>query len=238
MAVTLILGGSGSSDDRGVRRRSLVFLCDTEAEAVSAGESVWNGLGKKPGGHTWEPLESGRFKATVVYEGVPPGEEKDPESEEHFEWVPRRSEEPIEAHPLIDRLVEVYGGTSDENGKVQFPRFMPAGAGADGLPGEGGAGEQTKNPMYGRESYLLKTGIWRWTFFSREYPQEWEDRDGQVTDSVPGGRRTPEGKNWMILFEKATPVGSGDSFGYDVQVDFILSERGGHPPSQAIFAEG
>jgi hypothetical protein len=233
----LILGGTGSIDDRGIRRRTLLFRVENEADCFTEGPAEYLGITQKPGGRSWEPNEAGTaYKLTVQYEGIG-DEDPDAEAPHHFEWVPRRSEEPIEAHPLIDKIIKIYGGTPDpETKKITFPRYMPTAPGADGLPGEQGtAGNQRKNPMYGRESYLLKTGIWRWTFSSRSYPQKWEDQDGRVIKSVPGGRRTPAGKNWLVMFEKATPVGTGDAMVYDVQVDFVLSEKGGWPPSATIF---
>lgn len=238
MAVTEIMGGSGSVDDRGIARRTLVFICDEEAEVFTAGPASHLGLGKKPGGLTWDPTPAGKFKASVAYEGIAEdGDEVDPERKENFEWLQRKSEEPIEAHPLIDKIMEVYGGTADENGKIQFPRFMPAAAGADGLPGNEATQSQQRNPMYGRESYLLRSRILRWKFFSREYPEEWEAKDGLVIDSAPGGHRPKTGRDFLVSFNSASPVGSGESFGYDCEIDFIESEKGGWPPSQALFAD-
>lgn len=231
-----IHGGNGSRDERGIVRQALKFRAENLAEALTIGPATYAGLTQKPGGRSWEPTPAmGTYHVTVQYEGLAE-EEQDPESPNNFEWLPRRSEEPIEAHPLIDKIIEYFGGTYNEDKKLSFDRYMPTKTGADGLPGEQGAsGSRRRNPMHGRESYLLKTGIVRWTFASKSYPQKWEDQDGRVIKSIPGGRRTPPGKDWLVMFEKASPVGVGDALAYDVQVDFVLSERGGWPPSATIF---
>lgn len=239
-----ILGGSGKEDSSGFVSRTVVFKVKTEEECLTVGRNrTFMGLPEKKGSRTWKPTEAGEFHVNVTYEGRLDFEDEDEEEAaerpENFQWITARSEEPIESHPLINQMVDLFQGVPDpdDQNKIKFPRFLTKQAtGADGLSGEDTqSGEGTPNPMYGRDSYLFKSGIWRWKFGVKEYPHKWEAQDGRVIKSVPGGRPTPENKDWLVLVQSVVPVGSGESLGWDVTIDFALSEEGGWPPPQYIF---
>ncbi|MFK5923278.1 MAG: hypothetical protein QM496_13960 [Verrucomicrobiota bacterium] len=237
MANKMILGGSGGISARGIISRTVLFLVDSEDEAMTYGPATHLGVPQKPGGRTWVPTKASKYKLTVIYEGLL--EEGDPEAPENFTWLPSRSEEAIETHPEIQKLVEKYQGTRVE-GKVVFPPWLAAGQGKDninnGLPGRNipGPAGATPNPMVGRESYLLQTGVWRWNLVTKSKPNSWIRKNGSIVKSVPGGMDTPKDHDWLVMFGPMVTRGSGDALAYESKVDFLLSEEGGFPPSQWI----
>ncbi len=229
MSDEILLGGNGRIDERGFLVRAVQYLVDTEAEAIVVGDATFMGVPQKRGGRSWVPIKSGQFKVTVIYEGLV--EEPD-ESHETFEWLPSRSAEPIEAHPWINQLKKRYQGTPDSSGRVKFPPFLgDQGDGKDGLAGADGSAEnRRRNPMFGWESYIKKGLTLRHRFSRRTFPYALVEQDGTVVPSVPGGYRTPNGRDWLLWVGNIPQRGAADTLGFDVTVDYVLSDRGGWPP--------
>jgi len=234
------MGGGGRKDENGFLIYTRHYRCDTEIEALTVGDATVNGIPQKKGGRSWSPLKSGRWAVVVEYEGFPEDEEEpDPEAPENFEWLPTKSEEPIEAHPFIDRLLKDYAGWIDpETKKAKFPRYLKSESDPDGLAGnEKKAADQKPNPMFGRETYLLKGGILRWNLTTKERPDQWAKQDGRIVKSVPGDWETPDNRDWLVMFGPVRTRGSGDSLAYESKIDFLLSEDGGHPPPHFLFSD-
>lgn len=230
----LILGGGGSLSATGIRTETLLFSQVPRAAVLTVAPALFEGLSQKPGGRSWSPEKNGMWQVTVVYEGAP-GDIPDPEAKENFQWLPNRSVENIESHPDIQSLIDEYGGIPGADGKYTWPLKTPKKkADGGGALWNAPAAADDTNPMHGAENYVRKGLSVRWSFVSRSFPYAWVGKDGQVLESIPGGWKTPKGRNWSVSVESIQSRGVGQSLAWEAVIDFHLSEKGGWKPYQVV----
>lgn len=113
---------------------------------------------------------AGCYDVTLTFEGQSPDTEGQNETGEGEEWevISEFSEEPIESHFIIDKIVDYYGGWTDGDGRIKFPEFME-------IPSRSGGtskGREIKNPMFGREFYFQTGSVVRLTTIEKRVPSD------------------------------------------------------------------
>lgn len=238
-----LLSGDGGLDELGIATLSIDYQVDTFAEALTVGDESFEGLHPKPGGRTWKRTPQGKWRVSVVYEGLV-GEV----GMETFRVLKVNSEEPIEVHHYLQELKDKYGGYLDTEGKLKFPEYLPDGPGTIdptlGLIGPGQNGEASeKNPMFGYDSFFSKGLIIEWEFTTSDDPQPYIDADDTIVEEVPcPWVATPPDRNWLRQLENVEEIvviggDRGNGVVFKMTVRFILSRPGGHPPTKFLFEE-
>lgn len=124
-------GNQGALDDRGFETWT-VRHAPVELEDVrTVGAATFQGLSQKPGGRRWNQYQAGKYEVFIEYEGLSGDSPADGILNERAGWIGSTTEEPIESHPEIDKLVKNYGGYEDGEGALKWPRYLP-----DELAGE------------------------------------------------------------------------------------------------------
>lgn len=240
-----LLSGKGGIDELGIASHTVDYRVETLEEAYFIGEGEFEGLHEKPGGRSWNRASNGDYIVSVTYEGLVLDT-----GLEYFEVITSKSEEPLESHPYLQQLKEKFGGYLDEEGKIKFPEFMPAGADLRqafqqlGLRGPAPTGESTEaNPMFGWDSYLVKGSIVEHRFTTTEFPQDLYDRDGDIIEEVPADYiQTPPETNWLIDVGNVREVVriGGNSTGeiiFEANVHYLRSRKGGWPPMHYLIED-
>jgi hypothetical protein len=239
MAVKLeIFGLKGSYRRDGGVVFQVPYAMDTLADVRDL-PRTWEGL-IMVGDVDVSPRESGKINAVVTYEGLLAGGigEGSLAQDEDGDWEvdPSLSEEPLESSPILVSLLLEYDGYFDEEDRLRFPerleRSQPATRGLfGGDVGKVKIGD--RNPMFGRETYLLPGAIVRRTRVLASVPDDVMSRAGQVIKRLPieALKDVDWGDaDWLTL--QARP----SKFGNAVRLveEWIKSPPGGWPPSQTL----
>lgn len=238
-----LLSGDGGVDELGIATLPIDYMATSFQEALTIGEEEFEGLHPKPGGRSWKRTPQGKWRTTVIYEGLV-GEV----GLQTFEILKTQSEEPIETHPYIQELKDKYGGYLDSEGKLKFPEYLPDGPGTIdpvlGLVGPGRNGQASeKNPMFGYDSYFKKGLILEHRFTTSDDIQPYIDEDDRIVDAVPEEYiKTPPERNWLRQLENVrelVQVGGDRANGviHELTVRYILSQPGGHPPTKFLIED-
>ena len=146
--------------------------------------------------------DQGGFDVMVSLEGHLTPDAADGE-EYGFEGA--TSEDPIETHPDYLALLEIYGGTEDENGKAKWPKTLsPASEFEDMTAIDGNDNVEKKNPMHGVESYLLPGATWVRKSVAKVFPVALIRALGTI--DKPGGNPPPltGNRSWLKVRARAT----------------------------------
>lgn len=211
---------TGSMDSSGVVTSTIKYMVKTEHDCVTykRGE-LHPTLGIPESERSWEeeaPCGFG-FLLTIVYKSI-----GTIDGEEDIELDSSYSEEPIESHPNLLKIMEKYQGFTNSEGEIEFPKTYEPEKGGFGLDKREGEEEEKKNPMFGVKTWLALASVVRRTWISSRRPSL--SRMGRIVKSVPGGFQTPEGHDWIIMPPKSRRRGDGY---YENTEEYLLSPLGG-----------
>lgn len=243
MADDALLSGDGGVDELGIATLSIDYLASTFAEALTIGQESFEGLHPKPGGRSWKRTGAGKWRTTVVYEGLV-GEV----GLETFRLQTSRSEEPVESHHYLQELKDKYGGYLDTEGKLKFPDTLPDGPGTIdpvlGLVGPGRNGQASEpNPMFGYDSFFAKGLIVEHRFTTTDDPQPYIDADDTIVTEVPcPWIETPGDRDWLRQLEAVNEIvivggDRGNGIVFELEVRYLLSRPGGWPPTKFLLED-
>lgn len=209
---------SGTTGNRnaktGVISLTIPFHVDSLDEVLSVGLEPPFGLQEME--RDWDDIEGAGFEVAVKYEGFESGRD---EGGVEYDFDPSFSEEPIESHPLINRLVELYDGEVKDN-KVTFPSTI-----VDEGGGLGGGNGERKNPLAGLTTFVSLRSVFRMTYARRTLPQSIFRKIGTIERSLPGGFPTPAGRDWLVMPPKVSERGNA----YEISEEWMMSPPGGWP---------
>ena len=211
MAVQATTGSAFNREKTGVRRITLRHYVGLED-----GEEPWNTLdtwlpdtlpfGLPCIGRNAEKQDDGDWLLTLIFEGVPEGDDTLDDAELDNAGV----EDPIETHPQFDALAKKYGAIFEGEKFDGWKRKIK-----DPTTGRIGA-----NPIYGQSHYLNDNSVLRVTFNETEYTASHFRNLCRIdTPRVPTGsealRETEDGKQW--LKKKVTAKFRGNVWQYVIE---------------------
>lgn len=208
-----LIGAQATRDEDGTRRITRVYLVGSIEDGLAMGSD----LPKSTVDVTQD--DAGNYIARVT-EILPPAQGQDDLAERATREPPVYSltagfeEEPIEAHPRINQLMEQYCGYW-EDGRVVFPPTLSSGSG-----GLGGTGREKKNPMFGVTKYKKPSATFSIQYKSKEFPQDIIAGAGRIA-RPPKSPNPPPGMAWMKLPGKFVEEGGI----YTVTEEYILISR-------------
>lgn len=198
----------------------------------------------------WDPQDvSQGFQVDVSYEGAA----KDVTTgidDALWQFRPQFEKEPIEKHPHIDYLIENYGGQEDpETKRITFVRKLSRTTTSQvgsalyaGLHVTETNTTERDNPLYGLQEsgWLSMSGIATAKFLTDDPAQL--GGVGQIIDELPGNAPDygiDEDRNWLkappLIDEIAQPA--GEQRLHSVELQFLLSPKGGWPPAVYRFID-
>lgn len=215
-------GQRGSVDDKGVVTWTIPYFVEDLADIFVVGSSPPL-AGMKESGRTWSDIEGAGVEVTVEFEGVI----GDPEDKEPtYDFDASFSEETLLSHPEWTQLRAIFKGSYDpEEKKITWPEYIQKAERALGDPGTGKGGGQTKNPMFGQETYMMFMSIFRHTYIRSSVSGDLFNSIGTIRQSLPGGFPTPTGRNWLVMPPKISQRGGV----YQITEELAMSQPGGWP---------
>lgn len=229
------------------------FHVDTEDEIESAGDAT--AMGYRPTGEinarNWDPQDIDQgLQVDVHYEGLSADYGEGVEAAK-WSFRPHWEKEPIEKHPKISYLIDNYGGTEDpETKRITFTRKLSRSStktvGTDnsskGLYQQETTTKEVDNPAYGlnESGWLSMQGIAvaRFTDSSASHLEG----VGEIVDALPGNAPDfgiDEDRNWIkappIVDEIPQPAGEPRLF--EIELQYMLSPKGGWPPAVYNFID-
>ena len=212
-------GQKGELDENGVVTWTIPYFVEDLSEIfVVGGEPPVAGM--KEVGRSWSDIEGAGLQVEVQYEGTIGNPE---EKEDTYDYDASFKEETLLAHPLWEKIKTFYQGRYiAEEKRIEFAETLSSGS--TGLGGGGGE-KGKKNPMYGLETFLSLSSVFRRTYLRESIPPSILDRIGTIQESLPGGFPTPSGRNWIVMPPKISQRGSV----YQITEELLLSQPGGWP---------
>ena len=217
-------GQKGEVDEKGVVTWTVPYFVESLSDifVVGGGPPV---EGMKEVGRSWTDIEGAGLQVEVQYEGVIGNPE---EKESTYDYDSSFKEETLLAHPLWNKIKTFYKGRYiKEEKRIEFDEEIPNGT--PGLGGGGGSlnsGERgRKNPLFGLETFLSLSSVFRHTYLRETVPSSLLDRIGTIQESLPGGFPTPSGRNWIVMPPKISQRGGI----YQITEELMLSQPGGWP---------
>ncbi len=234
MAEVKVNAASGSINAQGLIAHQVEWFVSDFGQVLTVGdETVLGGIPEKT--RQWNLLHHENFgwSVTIKYEGIEADGDED-DDEFTWEFTPAIAEQPIETHPLIEKLKERFGGTVGDDGRVTFPALLPETAESSGLTDNGEAG--TKNPMAGWTSYMQTGGVFTRSYVRLRVPRGLAKKANTVVANLPGDFKdlTPKGRNWMVLMPKISKRGRGRNAAVQISERWMLSPLGGWPPPEVL----
>lgn len=217
-------GQKGGVDETGIVTWTVPYFTDNLSDIfIVGGNPPMEWL--KEVGRSWSDIEGAGVRVDVEYEGVIGNPE---DKEETYDFDSSFKEETLLAHPLWNQIKTYYKGTFDkEDKRIEFTEFLndnTTGLGTGG--GSNASGERgRKNPMFGLETFLSLSVVFRRTYISESIPSGLLDRVGTIQNSLPGGFPTPSGRNWIIMPPKINQRGGV----FQITEELLLSQPGGWP---------
>jgi hypothetical protein len=196
MALIQIHGTNGGRDERGLVSVVVPHLAESfEAIFGTVPEPM---AGLKEVARTWTHDGGGAFRVEITFEGSVGGGGVSSEDATTYSCQSGFREEPIEAHPQIQKLIKDFNGTLDlQTGKVTFEPTL-TGTGTNALAGDGGQADAPKNPMAGVEKYMALEVVWEKKYISNTKPRM--ASVGRVISSPPGEPPTvPNRSAWLVM---------------------------------------
>lgn len=221
MAIREILGTSGGLDERKLTEVVIPYLADTLEDCLLP---VQPPLGLRETGRTWRHEEAGLYAVDITFEGTSRAGNTSSPSDDEITYEARSTfrEEPIEAHPQIQKLLKDFNGNLDTaTGKITFPATLSGTSGTNALAGENGVAEEKPNPMAGVEKYMSLDIVWSKKYVSRSKPSF--AMVGRVISRPPGGAPSiPKRDAWLVMPPNYTRRGNV----YDIQEEWQLLPEG------------
>ena len=148
--------------------------------------------------------DQGGYDVQVTIEGHAAPDKTD---EEYYELEGSASDDPIETHWNLDRLLAVYRGKLNTEKRVVFDRNLSDGQG-NVVPGNSSA---PRNPMFGVESWRNPGLIWTRNWVAPKLPDSVVRELGSIFGVLPGrptGLQNPPGLNgsrdWLCIRIRAS----------------------------------
>lgn len=217
-------GQKGEVDEKGVVTWTVPYFVESLSDIFVVGDEP-PVEGMKEVGRSWTDIEGAGLQVEVQYEGVIGNPE---EKESTYDYDSSFKEETLLAHPLWNKIKTFYKGRYiKEEKRIEFDEEIPNGT--PGLGGGGGSlnsGERgRKNPLFGLETFLSLSSVFRHTYLRETVPSSLLDRIGTIQESLPGGFPTPSGRNWIVMPPKISQRGGI----YQITEELMLSQPGGWP---------
>lgn len=138
----------------------------------------------------------GGYIAQIVFEGI-----VNPNIHQYGIY-PTFKEAKLITHPNIQALMKKYNGTPNSRGDgIIWQYTLPTAGNSNGYPGGNGPFNLPTNPMYGQDSFVEVSAIYRSCQILTEMPDDVLSRLGKIKDKLPDDVKdvTPEGRNWLIM---------------------------------------
>ena len=212
--------GTGIRRDRlGIITIRQKWVVDTLLETLTVGSGRLLGLPEDD--RDFGEREDGRFEGTITYAG---SQGDTPQDKEKWSGRIFYREEPIESLPGVERLVKLYEGSYDDQGKIVWPETLSSGSSSG--TGLGGGGSKKTNPMFGAKTYPVVSGEVSHTYQRRVLPANLFKRLGKVIKSLPGnsGVQTPAGCVWVC--QPPEWEGVGDC--WQISDHYLLAKEEGY----------
>lgn len=231
------IGQRGSRDDKGVISWTIPYIVEDLSEIFTVGtKPPLDGLAEVSRG--WGDVEGIGLQVDVTFEGYVGNPEDSPNT---YDYDASFKEETLLAHPLWSSLLKpIFRGSYDKDEKkIEFPEFLSkTGRGlsvAESAYASSGqaSGAFDKNPMYGLETFLSLSSVFRFTYIRRTVPNSIFDRIGTIRKSLPGGFPTPSGRDWLIMPPKISQRGGV----FQITEEMMLSQPGGWPDKVYAFIQ-
>lgn len=213
-------GQKGNVSKEGIVTWTVPYFVEDLADVFTVGRTPpASGLAEVA--RSWTDIEGAGLQVDVEYEGLN-GSSDGSEFEPTYDYDSSFKDETLLAHPEWKRIKEEHKGTYDkEEKRIEFPEFL-AGVKA----GLGGGGPtQRKNPMFGLETFLSLSSVFRRTYVRTSVPDSIFTEIGTIREALPNGFPTPPGRNWLIMPPKITQRGSA----FQITEELMLSQPGGWP---------
>jgi len=193
-----IHGIEGGTDELDITSITVPYMARSleEARTVALGRIV-SGLPEK--NRTFTAGAGGLYIVHVLYEGQPPIFGDQP-TKFVIGLKTAYTEEPIEAHPKINEIVEKYNGQWDENGNVHFPPTYTPKTSARGAAKT--ATKEKKNPYCGVQKRKKLEISYTRTYASGRLPASLILNIGHVISTPPGfpsDVTLPSKSKWLIM---------------------------------------
>ena len=186
--------GTGIKRDRlGIITIRQKWVVDTLEETLSVGTGRLLGLPEDD--RDFGQREDGRYEGIITYAG---SQGDTPQDKEKWSGRIFYREEPIESLPGIEKLVKLYEGSYDDQGKIVWPETLSSG-GSSGTGLSGSGGSKKTNSMFGAKTYPVVSGEVAHTYQRRALPSTLFKRLGKIIKSLPSGSQiqTPSGYVWV-----------------------------------------
>jgi len=192
-------GQKGGTEETGLGCLICSYHVDTLGEVfgdqfpLPAGENNAT-LTENFGKRRFEKWWNGGYLVSVVFEGIV--------NSTIFQYgiYPSFKEAKLLAHPNIDALLTKYGGTPTVDGRIIWKQTL-GGATYSGLPGSSFGQNAPINPMYGQDSYVEVSAVFRSERILTAMPEDVLTRLGKIKDHLPSGvdEVTPAERNWIVM---------------------------------------
>lgn len=175
-------------DPLGTVRLQIRYAADTRAQALTAVPTVVEGLPWAGDRATPWQARDGRWLVDAVYEGVV----SDPPPEfDYYEIRTEEREQKIESFEPRQALIEDYGATINEEGRLEFPPTLSAPPNRIGLPltldNRGSAAPERPNPLHGVTTYPVTASVAVWRLVRKRVPGSLAKQARTVIDRLPSG---------------------------------------------------
>ena len=211
MAFTLSNETDGVTDRLGVTSVKLVYHADSLLESLTDVPGA-SGMSLPFIDRQVRQRNDGGYAVTLNYEGVLPGGKT---NVDYYEVECTTGEEPIESHPRIEKLMQIYGG-EEKDGRVTFPATITD-----------SSGKTVQNALFGASVYYVAGIVWTRQWLSVSLPERIVKAVGKIDEPPnPPGRELPAlpGKrNWLKMRGIARWRGNV----WHVTEGWMLSDEGG-----------
>lgn len=209
-----------NEDQRGLVTYSEDWVVDSKSEIRSVGDG-FPGLAlvnRKAGPYMGHPR---KCLVKLSYQGI--SNEATYDTPEATVWYvePSFEDNPIETHPNILKLKEIYKGEiNPSTGRIRFPLNLKKDAGGGGFTGSNTPGDGKANPLYGLTSWLTLGCLLTKSYVSRTSPNKHVGNMTKVIKAVPGdhGMTTPSWGKWLTIAPRWKKKGTA----YDIEESWRL----------------
>lgn len=224
-------GQGGDRDELGMVTWTVPYYVEDPIDIFAVGKTPpLDGL--KEVGRSWSDIEGAGIQVDVTFEGYSSesgeGGSTNPEDEEpQYEFDASFKEETLVAHPDWQNIKDFYEGTYDKETKqVKFNEFLSLKASGGGFViQEDGSKRGLANPLFGVETFLNLSVIFRETRLYSSIPENILESIGTIDQTIPGGFPTPPDRDWLIMPPRIRQ--SGEVF--RVSREWLLSPAKGWP---------
>ena len=142
------------------------------------------------------------------------------------------AEVPLTAHPMLQDLLDTYGGVyNPDTDKIDWPKEIAPAVKDSGGFSQSSTNDITANPMFGRQTYWdLTGGIYTYKHFESALPTGLFDNVGLPLEpnELPGVPPWIRRRNWLKVMPEYWQRGSG----VEITEPYWLSDMKGKWPNQ------